>query len=170
MLDRIGGYRTDFWPGEDTLLCKDIVESGQRIVYDPWVIVCHHRRPIFLPHLRQLGRYGFHRGYFCKRFPSNSRHFAYFVPSLFVGYLVGLALLAAVAVAGLLPAAASALCAAPLALYLVLVALASFSLRPWDWALVVAGIVASHAWYGVQFLRGLCAGRAPCEFIGKDHE
>ena len=170
VLDRIGGYRTDFWPGEDTLLCKDIGESGQRIVYDPWVIVCHHRRPLFLPHLRQLGRYGFHRGYFCKRFPSNSRHFAYFVPSLFVGYLVGLALLAAVAVAGLLPTAALALCASPLALYLVLVALASFSLRPWDWALVVAGIVASHAWYGVQFLRGLCAGRAPCEFIGKDHE
>ena len=170
VLDRIGGYRTDFWPGEDTLLCKDIVESGQRIVYDPWVIVCHHRRPLFLPHLRQLGRYGFHRGYFCKRFPSNSRHFAYFVPSLFVGYVVGLALLAAVAAAGILPAAALALCASPLALYLVLVALASFSLRPWDWALVVAGIVASHAWYGVQFLRGLCAGRAPCEFIGKDHE
>ena len=39
ILDKIGGYRTDFWPGEDTLLCKDIVDRGKRIVYDPWVVV-----------------------------------------------------------------------------------------------------------------------------------
>ena len=31
------------------------------------------------------------------------------------------------------------------------------------------GIVASHVWYGIQFLRGLCADHAPCEYIGKDH-
>jgi hypothetical protein len=87
LLDSFGGYRTDFWPGEDTLLCKDIVDSGKRIVYDPWVVVCHHRRALFGPHLRQLGRYAFHRGYFVKRFPSNSLHLSYFVPSLFVLYL-----------------------------------------------------------------------------------
>ena len=83
VLDSIGGYRTDFWPGEDTLLCKDIVDNWKRIVYDPWVVVYHHRRPLFLPHLRQLGRYAFHRGYFCKRFPSNSLKLSYFVPSAF---------------------------------------------------------------------------------------
>ena len=38
LLDSFGGYRTDFWPGEDTLLCKDIVDAGKRIVYDPWVV------------------------------------------------------------------------------------------------------------------------------------
>ena len=87
LLDSFGGYRTDFWPGEDTLLCKDIVDAGKRIVYDPWVIVNHHRRAVFGPHLRQLGRYAFHRGYFCKRYPSNSLHLSYFVPTLFVAYL-----------------------------------------------------------------------------------
>ena len=169
VLDRIGGYRTDFWPGEDTLLCKDIIDSWKRIVYDPWVIVYHHRRPLLLPHLRQLGRYGFHRGYFCKRFPSNSRRFAYFVPTLFVAYLAGLLLLAAGTAAGALPTSALVACSAPLALYLVLVAVSSFSLKPLDTLLVASGIVASHVWYGVQFLRGLCADRAPCEYIGKDH-
>ncbi|MBO7207987.1 MAG: glycosyltransferase, partial [Kiritimatiellae bacterium] len=63
LLRKINGYRTDFWPGEDTLLCKDIIDSGKRIVYDPWVVVNHHRRKLFGPHLRQLGRYAFHRGY-----------------------------------------------------------------------------------------------------------
>ena len=170
LLDAIGGYRTDFWPGEDTLLCKDVVDRGQRIVYDPWVVVYHHRRPLFMPHLRQLGRYGFHRGYFCKRFPSNSLRLAYFVPSLFVLYLALLAAGGCVAACARPPAAVCLAAVAPLALYAVLVALASFSLRPLDWLLTAAGVVASHVWYGVQFVRGLCAGRAPCEFIGKDHE
>ncbi len=170
VLDRIGGYRTDFWPGEDTLLCKDIVDrSWKRIVYDPWVIVYHHRRPLFRPHLRQLGRYGFHRGYFCKRFPSNSRRLSYFIPTLFDAYLAGFALLAGLAALGFVPRLAVDVCGAPLALYLALVAAASFSLHPVDDLLTALGIVLSHVWYGLQFLRGLCAAKAPCEYIGADH-
>ena len=163
ILVAIGGYRTDFWPGEDTLLCKDIIDGWKRIIYDPWIIVYHHRRALFAPHLRQLGRYGFHRGYFCKRFPSNSLRFSYFVPSLFVLYLV---------VAFVLTAFGGwALRAAlyPLAVYLALVAVSTFSLRPHIWALTALGVVSSHICYGVQFVRGFLASKAPCEFIGKDH-
>jgi glycosyltransferase involved in cell wall biosynthesis len=59
----LGGFRTDFWPGEDTILCADVVHRlGKRFFYDPWVSVEHHRRPLFLPHLRQIGRYAMHRG------------------------------------------------------------------------------------------------------------
>ena len=152
LLDKIGGYRTDFWPGEDTLLCKDIIDNWKRIVYDPWVVVYHHRRPIFLPHLRQLGRYAFHRGYFCKRFPSNSLRPSYFVPSAFVAGLPFVYWLW------------------PLyALYAFLVLATTFSFNPATWVLTALGVVASHVWYGVRFLQGLCAKRAPCEFIGKDH-
>lgn len=178
LLEQFGGYRTDFWPGEDTLLCKDIIDSGKRIVYDPWVIVFHHRRPLYGPHLRQLGRYGFHRGYFVKRYPSNSLHFTYFVPSLFVVYLalLALSLCALPAVAHLCGgwlAANAALVAGvlvlPLALYLILVLATTFSLNPADWLLTAAGVFASHVTYGVQFVLGLCAEKAPCEFIGADH-
>ncbi len=152
LLDSFGGYRTDFWPGEDTLLCKDIVDRWKRIVYDPWVIVYHHRRPLFGAHLRQLGRYAFHRGYFCKRFPSNSLHLSYFVPSAFVAGLPFVWWLW------------------PLyAFYAALVLVTTFSFNPLTWALTAAGVVASHVTYGIQFVRGLCAKRAPCEFIGKDH-
>jgi len=159
LLKKIGGYRTDFWPGEDTLLCKDIIDNWKRIIYDPWIVVYHHRRPLFGAHLRQLGRYGFHRGYFCKRFPSNSLRLSYFIPTLFVLYLI-----ACPFVVAFYP-----LALAPLFAYLVLVLITTFSLNPLSWLLTAAGIVASHMTYGVQFFRGITAKKAPCEFIGADH-
>lgn len=162
ILDKIGGYRTDFWPGEDTLLCKDIIDSGVRIVYDPWAIVNHHRRALFAPHLRQLGRYAFHRGYFMKRYPSNSLHLSYFIPSAFLVYLIMLPL------ALLLPLPFAIACAAPLALYLFLAALTAFSLNPVTWLITLIGVFATHITYGFKFLLGLSASKAPCEFIGKD--
>ncbi len=152
LLKEIGGYRTDFWPGEDTLLCKDIVDRGFRIVYDPWVVVNHHRRPLFAAHLRQLGRYAFHRGYFVKRFPSNSLRFSYFIPSLFVLYLF-----------------ISPLFWYPLVGYGALVLLSTFAPNPLTWLLTAAGLFTTHVTYGVRFLQGLLAAKAPCEFIGKDH-
>ncbi len=173
LLRRIGGYRTDFWPGEDTLLCKDVIDSFKRIVYDPWVIVSHHRRPLFLPHLRQLGRYGFHRGYFCKRFPSNSFRLCYFVPTLFVLYLLTWPLV----YVGLRPAPSSVVWLniwgtflfLPTALYGALLLVTTFSLNPVTWLLTAAGVFLSHLTYGVRFLQGLLSRKAPCEFIGADH-
>ena len=171
ILDKIGGYRTDFWPGEDTLLCKDIIDNWKRIVYDPWVVVYHHRRPLFLPHLRQLGRYAFHRGYFCKRFPSNSLHLSYFVPTLFDLYA---AFLAVVGLLNLTKIDSLRITFThwgywPFWLYLALVAITTFSFKPHHWLLTAAGVIASHVWYGIRFIQGLCAKKAPCEFIGKDH-
>ena len=171
ILDKIGGYRTDFWPGEDTLLCKDIIDNWKRIVYDPWVIVYHHRRPLFLPHLRQLGRYAFHRGYFCKRFPSNSLRLSYFVPTFFDLYLLFLAVVGVLNLTGI-----DAVRITfhhwgywPAWLYLALVAVTTFSFKPHHWILTALGVIASHVWYGIRFIQGLLAAKAPCEYIGKDH-
>ena len=171
LLRQIGGYRTDFWPGEDTLLCKDIIDSGRRIVYDPWVIVHHHRRALFGPHLRQLGRYAFHRGYFVKRFPSNSLHLSYFVPTLFVAYLLLWLPASCIPTVPGSPAhcALMAFQAVPLGLYLALLVLTTISSNPLTWALTALGVFASHLTYGMRFLHGLAARRAPCEFIGQDH-
>lgn len=169
LLDRIGGYRVDFWPGEDTLLCKDIIDAGKRIVYDPWVVVHHHRRPLFMPHLRQLGRYAFHRGYFCKRYPSNSLRFSYFVPSAFFVYLLTAAAYDIFAAFAHCPDVATVLVNAPLVLYAAMVLLSSFSFNPAAWMVTAAGVALSHLVYGMRFLQGLAARRAPCEFIGADH-
>lgn len=173
LLDKVGGYRTDFWPGEDTLLCKDIIDNWQRIIYEPWVIVYHHRRPLFLPHLRQLGRYAFHRGYFCKRYPSNSLKLAYFVPTLFVIYTLLTPLWWYLAVAVVRGHAGGAvlggLVVLPYVFYAGLVLLTTFSIRPIAWLLTALGVVFSHFVYGIRFAQGLLAAKAPCEFIGKDH-
>ena len=172
ILDRIGGYRTDFWPGEDTLLCKDIIDNWKRIIYDPWVVVYHHRRPLFLAHLRQLGRYAFHRGYFCKRYPSNSLRLSYFVPTAFDLYLAVLVLAGVGQLAGVLEFQQASWCWAfgvPFGLYLFLVALTTLSFKPHVWLLTALGVMASHIWYGIRFVQGLLAKKAPCEYIGKDH-
>jgi glycosyltransferase involved in cell wall biosynthesis len=173
LLDSFGGYRTDFWPGEDTLLCKDIVDSGKRIVYDPWVVVCHHRRALFGPHLRQLGRYAFHRGYFVKRFPSNSLHLSYFVPSLFVLYLFVWAVLVMIPQPDEMSVELFCIwqfaVSVPLLAYAALVALTSFAVNPLVWLMTVCGVFATHVTYGIRFIGGILARRAPCEFIGRDH-
>ena len=179
LLRSFNGYRTDFWPGEDTLLCRDILATGSRIVYDPWSTVYHHRRALFGAHLRQLGRYAFHRGYFCKRFPENSLHFSYFVPTLFVAYLVALCAAAAFSIGFVhlhgshflrVPGPLFLVASLPLALYALLVAVTSISFRPVTWALTALGVFATHVTYGIRFVQGLCASKAPCEFIGKDHQ
>ena len=38
--------------------------------------------------MRQIGRYGLHRGFFAKKLPETSRKFNYFIPSLLVLFLV----------------------------------------------------------------------------------
>ena len=80
----VGGFDSSFWPGEDTKLCADLtLKIGKKIIYDPKVLVYHHRRAIFKDHLRQNGRYGFHRGYFARILPQTSRKLVYLFPSLF---------------------------------------------------------------------------------------
>jgi cellulose synthase/poly-beta-1,6-N-acetylglucosamine synthase-like glycosyltransferase len=88
--DEVGGFPIEFWPGEDTKLCLDlVVKHGRKFPYDPDVLVYHHRRDIFKPYLKQISRYGKHRGQFARIFPETSRIPMYFAPSLFVIGLVG---------------------------------------------------------------------------------
>ena len=83
--DRAGRFNTEFWPGEDTVLCLKVVKDRKKkIIYDPGVLVYHHRRPLFGPHLRQIRSYALHRGYFVKRFPGTSLRGSYFLPSILV--------------------------------------------------------------------------------------
>ena len=58
---------------------------------------------------------------------------------------------------------------APLALYLLLLLITTISRNPLTWFLTMAAVFISHIVYGIKFVQGLFAPRAPCEFIGKDH-
>ena len=57
----------------------------------------------------------------------------------------------------------------PMLAYILLALLTTFSLNPAVWIVTLCGVLATHVTYGVRFLGGLLAKKAPCEFIGKDH-
>ncbi|MFO7936092.1 MAG: glycosyltransferase [Kiritimatiellia bacterium] len=164
LLEKIGGYRTDFWPGEDTILCSDIViKEGRRIVYDPWAVVYHHRRCLFRPHLRQIGRYALHRGHFVKRFPDTSLKLSYLIPSLLITGII-----AGIPVCLLFPPLWY-LYAGVIALYLIITFFSSVSLNPLMWFVTWLGVIATHIVYGIRFLQGLLSKRMPCETTLFDH-
>ncbi len=89
---KAGGFDCNFWPGEDTKFCLDVIDKlkeNNKILYDPNVIAWHHRREGLLRHLKQIGSYGIHRGFFAKKYPKTSFKLRYFIPSFFLCYVVG---------------------------------------------------------------------------------
>lgn len=87
VLKKVGGYGCNFYGGEDTFLCMKLIKYGD-IVYDPKVLVYHHRRSFPLAHLRQISNVGLHRGYFFKHYPTTSRQVIYLLPTILtLGFL-----------------------------------------------------------------------------------
>jgi glycosyltransferase involved in cell wall biosynthesis len=89
---KAGGFDCNFWPGEDTKFCLDVInklKEKNKILYDPEVIVWHHRREGIFRHLKQVGSYGIHRGFFAKKYPKTSFRPRYFVPSFFFLFVFG---------------------------------------------------------------------------------
>jgi cellulose synthase/poly-beta-1,6-N-acetylglucosamine synthase-like glycosyltransferase len=151
ILEKIGGFDNKFWPGEDTILCLEITKKeGKKIIYSPDVLVYHHRRFLFRPHLKQISSYAVHRGYFVKRFPETSLRLSYFLPSLFVLGLLGGGLLS------LFSDTVRFIYILIVALYIV-AALASGlkTGNPAMMLVVAAGIVLTHIYYGIGFMIGL---------------
>lgn len=149
---KVGGFDTKFWPGEDTVFCLKITkELKKKIIYDPDVLVYHHRRPLFSRHLKQIKSYALHRGYFVKHFPATSLRISYFIPSIFV-----LGLVAGAISAFLNPALGILYCEAVL-IYLSSVMVYSFKKKV-SFELqqsVFAGIILTHLTYGIYFIKGL---------------
>ncbi|MFA4999786.1 MAG: glycosyltransferase [Patescibacteria group bacterium] len=85
----LGGFASEFWPGEDTKLCLDLIKKyPDGIIYDPKLIAYHHRRPGLKKHLKQIAGYGVHRGFFAKKYPETSCRLKYFIPSLFLLFVI----------------------------------------------------------------------------------
>ncbi len=149
-MEEVGGFNTNFWPGEDTKLCLDITRKlGKKIVYDSSVLVYHHRRPLFLPHLKQIESYALHRGYFVKRYPQTSLKISYFIPSLFF-LLVFLG-----SIAGLVSNIIQETYFFFLSIYIILVFVFSINRNLRFIPIVSSGIMLTHLAYGIYFLKGL---------------
>lgn len=88
---QVSGFDIKHWPGEDTILCLKLTHQlYKKIYYHPSILTFHHRRKVFLPHLKQISRYALHRGHFARIYPSTSFKLGYLIPSLFTIYLVSL--------------------------------------------------------------------------------
>ncbi len=151
VIEAAGGWNERYWPGEDTLICLAIKKLGQKLIESSDVVVYHHRRSLFKPHLRQVSRFGEHRGFFAKKFPENSAKLTYFFPSLLVfSVIVGVVLslffsfFAYIVLFGVAVYLVSSLIAAALQVRSVKLL---FS--------VWLGIIVTHIIYGSFFLSGL---------------
>ena len=150
----VGGFNSAYWPGEDTKLCLDIIKMGKKIIYDPDVLVYHHRRKGLIRHLMQIGSYGLHRGFFAKRFPETSKRFKYFLPSLFVIFMaMGIFLLFINN-----PFFVRLYCTGA-GVYLLALAFAFYQIKikeksPAISLVSLLYIFLTHIWYGIRFLQG----------------
>jgi len=149
----VGGFDSPYWPGEDTFLCLKLKRAGHHVLYVPRMIVWHHRREGLGRHMRQVGAYGLHRGYFARHLPETSRRPQYFLPSAV--FLLLLFLPAAV----ILPSPLRELVLAAGAIYgLGVLAGAVDLVRNNGFSVAVAAIpyvIATHLAYGYSFIRGI---------------
>ncbi|MEI6125704.1 MAG: glycosyltransferase [Pseudomonadota bacterium] len=151
---KAGGFDSSYWPGEDTKLCLDIVHKhNKKIIYDPVVLVWHHRRSGFKKHLHQIAGYGIHRGFFAKKYPQTSLKLKYFIPSLFTLFMaVGLILSPFSNLIRLLFAAGVSMYSLGLFYSFIIILAREKNLLVALFALPY--IFFTHVIYGVQFLRG----------------
>lgn len=161
VFEKLGGFDSSFYPGEDTKLCLEITKKlKKKIVYDPKVLVYHHRRDSLIGHLQQMANYAMHRGNFAKRYPETSRKLAYFIPSLFIVLLFSgavfawlvpsLRLLYSVCVAAYLSIVAAFAIVGMFYQHDILLIKKIGLIVP-----VIIYIVDTHICYGIFFLKGL---------------
>ncbi len=156
VLEEIGGWDEKYWPGEDTLLCLGVKRTGKKMIEARDIIVFHHRRPLFKKHLIQVSRFGVHRGFFAKKFPNTSLRMNYFIPSIFVIFIISGGIFSFIEY--------------PLKLFYLLIlsiyllAVMAVSLAATAsgkdiryFPLVYAGTIITHLVYGINFLKGLAS-------------
>ncbi len=164
----VGGFDSHYWPGEDTKLCLDLVSKlNKKIIYDPKVIVYHHRRPLWIPHLRQNGNFGLHRGFFARILPQTSLRPVYIGPPfmlLGLSFLL-LTLLFPILTTRYLILDTIARIGWPLFMaYLLAVAANSVWIYRRSHSLLqgllsIPAVFITHLWYGLRFLQGFFVAR-----------
>lgn len=59
---KVGGFPIDIIPCEENVLINKIQNAGYKVIYNPFAVVYHNRRPIFLPYMKEMFNYGKGRG------------------------------------------------------------------------------------------------------------
>jgi len=167
---KLGGFNNDYWPGEDSKLCNDIVyKENKKILYDPNIVVFHHRRNALYDFLKQHANYGFHRGAFFAQGDSNSKRIAYLLPSLFIIYVLFLSVISVPIL--LFNVKIGLLFFTPFMLYVLLILSIFFRACVKTKSVSVAlrsaiTIGAMHTAYGILFFRGFKKGLSQKNIYG----
>jgi hypothetical protein len=142
----------DLNTGEDMMYCSDVRSRGLDVLYDPDVVVFHHRRRMGLSFMRQFFHYGLDKGRLA-RLSSDISYVWQAFPAVFVLYLAGLAVVTLLPV----PAWIRQATLIPLGLYVVAVVVESCRLAKTvaEAPLAPLGFVLGHVSYGTGYLRGL---------------
>jgi cellulose synthase/poly-beta-1,6-N-acetylglucosamine synthase-like glycosyltransferase len=154
-VDGAGGWATDWYGGEDTVLCARLADAGGLIRYDPSIAVFHYRRSLVPQHVWQIQNLGRSRGCFVRSGHLRSLKWTFAGPPTFL--LVALVL----ASAPLWLRGQAAIAVAVLALAYVLTALFAHPAKlDWRVRLVLPlAIVMHHAAYTSGLIRGLVTAR-----------
>lgn len=149
VMKKVGGWGSTFYGGEDTFICLKMLKYG-RMIYDPKVIVYHHRRPLFYPHLKQIFNVGVHRGYFFKRYPETSRQALYLLPTTLTVGFWSLCILSFFH-----PLALSAFLLGFGIFFGIALSTVLNKKDPFGTMLASFGIILTHMAYGIGFVKGL---------------
>jgi GT2 family glycosyltransferase len=152
IFNKIKGFNNNYWPGEDTFLCDKLKKINKKILYSPDLIVFHHRREGFFNHLKQISGYGFHRGYFARKYKKTSLKLIYFLPSIFI-LTFFLAIINLIFFNNLFYLLILLLFYSALLIFLI------FKILKYEALYISIGtlpnIISSHIIYGISFLKGL---------------
>lgn len=154
ILKAVKNFVRDVWPGEEIVLCGLVTKDlKKKIVYDPQVMVYHHRRPLFIPHLKQVWGYGLVKGFLLKSCRKYIR-LRFLAPSLLVlGITIGLLL---AMVNPIIRYAYIVLTSGYVLLSLfnsVLIGVQQKNLKMI--LLTFVGVIATHICYGLAFIKGM---------------
>jgi GT2 family glycosyltransferase len=146
----VNGFDSPYWPGEDTHFCHKLTKMNRKILYAPNLIVFHHRRSGFGRHLKQVGAYGIHRGYFARHMPETSLKIRYLLPSVLTVMVLSAPILVITAI--------KIYVYLGLASYSVVVLMGAIDISKKSSARIALGallyIVPTHLFYGSRFLMG----------------
>lgn len=146
-------FREDLDTGEDMTYCAELRARGFRILYDPGVVVVHHRRQWGRSFLNQFYHYGFDKGRMARAGSDGTYPWQAF-PSLLLLYLLALPVMLV-----FLRAPWVWISLLPLAAYTAAVTVETLRLSrgPIEWLPVASGFLLGHLGYGWGGLRGWCS-------------
>jgi hypothetical protein len=145
---RCVGWASTYYGGEDTRFCERLAQMGVMIHSRPDLVVFHHRRALFRPHMCRIADAGRHRGYVARVDPGTSLRTMYFAPLIAVVALC-VTVVTILVVAGMVPMVIF------VALVYVAAALMSGGGTLAERPRFPLSVFVHHASYDVAFARGL---------------